>query len=104
MTRRHLGTFAALLLAPAAWAAPANPPAALPPAPAPQAAASQPTPAGPVNVPTFSPDQPTCASGCTAPGSPARCWVSGEYLFWWVRDGNLPFPVVTTSPAASLGI
>lgn len=31
----------------------------------------------------------------------ARVWGSTDYLLWWVKDGPLPFPLVTTGPGAS---
>ena len=36
-------------------------------------------------------------------GPPGKCWVSAEYLLWWVRPQPSP-ALVTTSPASSLGI
>src|SRR5437870_3819564 len=61
----------------------AQPPITAPPAPPP---ATAPNPCPPVVAATPAPSE--------------RAWVTGEYLLWWVRDGNLPFPVATTGPAA----
>jgi hypothetical protein len=58
-------------------------------------------PQGPPAVPAE--PVPECATepaGCAAPG----LWVSGEYLLWWVKDGPLPVPLVTTGPPDSLGV
>ncbi len=31
---------------------------------------------------------------------PTQCWISGEYLLWWMKGSNVP-PLVTTSPAGT---
>jgi hypothetical protein len=53
------------------------------------------SPAGPAegaacNVP--------CNVGPAPCGPPGNCWVSVEYLLWWIKNDNLP-PLVTTGPA-----
>jgi hypothetical protein len=37
-----------------------------------------------------------------APCQSSRFWVTGEYLLWWIKDGPLPAPLVTTGSAASV--
>jgi hypothetical protein len=32
----------------------------------------------------------------------ARCWVSADYLLWWIRPSPVPFPLVTTGTPGSL--
>lgn len=34
----------------------------------------------------------------------ARFWGGGDYLLWWVKDGPLPLPLVTTGDTATFGI
>jgi hypothetical protein len=31
---------------------------------------------------------------------PTHCWISGEYLLWWMKGSNVP-PLVTTSPTGT---
>lgn len=38
------------------------------------------------------------------PGLLGCAWVSGEYLYWWFRNGPNPTPLVTTGPAGSNGV
>jgi hypothetical protein len=38
------------------------------------------------------------------PGTVPWIWGDVEYLLWWIKDGPLPVPLVTTSSAASQGI
>jgi hypothetical protein len=44
---------------------------------------------------------PQFDSSC--PLCPPAFWVRGEYLAWWITDGPVPFPLVTTAPAGSFG-
>src|SRR5205814_1611876 len=30
-----------------------------------------------------------------------RFWISGEYLYWKIKDAPLPFPLLTSGPATS---
>jgi len=38
------------------------------------------------------------AAGCDSPdcGCGSRCWASLDYLLWWIKDGPIPGPLVTT--------
>jgi Putative beta barrel porin-7 (BBP7) len=38
------------------------------------------------------------AGGCDSPdcGCGSRCWASLDYLLWWIKDGPVPGPLVTT--------
>src|SRR5262245_14728358 len=73
-------------------------------APAAAVPAGQAAPAKPAVLPDKCGDP--CAKDCPDPclpkccevcGPPGRCWVSAEYLLWWIRSANTP-PLVTTSP------
>ncbi len=65
----------------------------------------------PGTIPTFSGDPwcgspgPYCDDPCVPPcPTAAPCfWFRGEYLLWNLNDSNTP-PLVTTSPATSLGV
>src|SRR5262249_49481049 len=39
-----------------------------------------------------------CAGDCEQPPPCSQSWVSGEYLLWWVKNGPLTVPLVTTGP------
>src|SRR5262249_55239918 len=39
---------------------------------------------------------------CPAPCGP-RFWASSEYLLWWVKNGPLPVPLVTTNGPGTIG-
>ena len=84
--RFRFATSLGLLLA-AAGLAPAEGP---PDPPRPDAPTVVPAPAA------CSIDGPlACSPDCDrAPAN--RFWVGQEYLLWWIKDGPLPFPVVTT--------
>ncbi len=90
MYTRLTGSFL-LLLTSAGWAfAQAPPPGSLTPIPQPQ--------------PTWAPED-AGASFWTSPGhtddGKPRVWASAEYLLWWVKDGPLPYPLVTTGNPAT---
>jgi hypothetical protein len=55
-------------------------------------------PAGPVesDPDDFASDEPTPPSN--------RIWISGDYLYWWVKNSNAPPPLITTGPPSSLGL
>src|SRR5690349_2321758 len=69
------------------------------------------TPAG---TPTLFRDVANAPAGSWAESAPAcpqdigddgsRFWVGAEYLMWWVTDAPLPVPLLTTGPAAGLGV
>ncbi len=67
------------------------------------AGAQTPLPGGPIAdirpMPAWSPaDAPNPAWGWLgrADDGKPRFWASTEYLLWWVKDGPLPYPLVTT--------
>ncbi|HEX5271160.1 MAG TPA: BBP7 family outer membrane beta-barrel protein, partial [Gemmataceae bacterium] len=43
-----------------------------------------------------------CACDCAAPAGPSgpRVWADADYLLWWVKNGPLPAPLVTTNADA----
>ncbi len=75
-------------------AKPAPPQAAPPKAPAP----ADPLPPAPPASACGALDGACCAEP-VAPAGP-RVWASAEYLLWWVKNGPLPTPLVTTNPDA----
>jgi Putative beta barrel porin-7 (BBP7) len=80
-----------LLLTGAGWGfAQAPPPANLTPAPGP----------GPACCPSDA-GASFCAAGGQDDCRKPHFWAGGEYLLWWVKDGPLPFPLVTTGDPAS---
>ncbi len=81
-------------------AKPAGKPAGAPTTALPADKAAPVKPADPCVKDCPDPCLPKCCEVC---GPPGRCWVSAEYLLWWIRPDNVP-PLVTTSPASSLGI
>jgi hypothetical protein len=38
------------------------------------------------------------------PDQGPRAWVSADYLVWWVKNGPVSTPLLTTGPAAGLGV
>lgn len=48
-------------------------------------------------------ETPPLWAGSPAPPLHERVWVSGEYIHWWVTEGDVP-PLATTGPQDSLGI
>src|SRR5437764_8565432 len=70
-------------------------------APAPAAVVPASGPAAPVQINATSP-APACGGGCCCgceQASPSsQLWVSGEYLLWWVKNGPLTVPLITTGP------
>jgi hypothetical protein len=101
----------------ASWVArqvPPPPDAPVPPPPVPVAPApplGPPVTAGPP-VPAAPPVDPLAPYGGALPargwfsGDPGACqrlWISGEYLLWWIKEGPLPTPLVTTgAPGGAL--
>jgi hypothetical protein len=67
-------------------------------------------PAGPVAAPAFAvvPPWPGCdpcaALTCGPRGRSWTLWAEASYLYWWVKDGPLRFPVVTTGNPALGGL
>lgn len=48
---------------------------------------------------------PTTVTASAAPAEPADLtWVTGEYLFSFVKPGNIPFALGSTGPAGGLGV
>jgi hypothetical protein len=56
-------------------------------------------PAASVLIRSANPGSPCGSDCCCEPAPPGgQLWVSGEYLLWWVKNGPLPVPLVTTGP------
>jgi hypothetical protein len=75
-------------------------PAIVPPPPVPQPVPSEVGVPAPQTgsgslVPGFHPGGYGWA-GCGPPCIPPHCWVTAEYLLWWVQRGPLPLPLVAT--------
>ncbi len=52
------------------------------------------------------PPPPAAARPWFGGGDPckeSKCWVSGEYLYWWVQHAPVPVPLATTSPIPGAG-
>lgn len=60
----------------------------------PQASAQEPTIPATVTITEPGPLNDWCCP--TECDTPSRCWVSAEYLLWWIKDGPQSFPLVTT--------
>lgn len=43
-------------------------------------------------------------SSCASDDYAASIWVNVEYLLWWIKNGPLPTPLVTTSSTAAQGV
>jgi len=63
-------------------------------------------PAVPTGAPAVvvgAPAVPGMAAEAPGPGT-YPFWVTAEALWWWIKDGPVPFPLVTSGPEASRGI
>lgn len=69
-----------------------GPPTRQDPTPAP----TLPAPESKETVPPSLTDDRPLAGFFVSPGSGSRVWASAEYLLWWVKDGPLSAPLVTT--------
>src|SRR5438132_1512329 len=73
----------------------------VPPAvPAPSAPPATTAPAAPLAAPTF---QPYWGPAEPYDAWAHRMWITNEYLLWWVKNGPLPVPLITSSNAADVG-
>src|SRR5262245_25717364 len=43
-------------------------------------------------------DSCDCCCDCEQAPPSSQLWVSGEYLLWWVKNGPLSVPLITTGP------
>ena len=108
MSKGFLGLVTTLLAgASLALAQPAPPPPSARPSAPPTEPASdlpslEPQPGHHPGGPSPCPEAACCweVPACAGP----RFWIGAEYLLWWVKEGPLPTPLVTTSPLGSAGI
>jgi hypothetical protein len=79
--------------------------------PATSAKESHPAPVLGVEIP----DEPNAFSGVSPPpapkwwqlpalNGPGRVWASADYLYWWIKDGPVPGPLVTSGTTDSQGV